>query len=199
MSETDPTHERSEKLVAFLIATVTVLAAIVTFLQTYASGKGNEADRSSTQFVIQAMQVRTSGETKVSHDWEGAYQTWYELDLQALAADLAGDTAAAQRYRAVRDRIASLSPILSDKYFTPGSGLAPHYSAFQADTYVVDSTRLTEKFEAFNEIGDAWDNRSRTFVVHLTLLAVALALFGLSTTISGFMRSAFLVLGSTLA
>lgn len=199
MNESDATHERSEKLVAFLIATVTVLAAVVTFLHTYASGKGNEADRESTRHVIQAMQVRASGETRASHEWEGAYQTWYELDLQALAADLAGDTAAAERYRAVRDHIMGLSPMLSPKYFEPGSGITPHYSGYQADTYIVESTRLTEKFAAFNEIGDAWDDRSGAFVVHLTLLAVSLALFGLSTTISGFMRTVFLILGSTLA
>ncbi len=197
MSEND--SDRAEKIVAFLIATVTVLAAVVTFLQTYASGRGNEADRNSTLSIMQAMQVRTTGETQASHQWEGAYQTWYELDLQALAADLAGDKAAAERYRAVRDHIATLSPMLSSKYFDPGSGNTPDYSGFQADIYIVESTRLTEKFAAYNEIGDAWDQRSNAFVVHLTLLAVSLALFGLSITIHGLMRTAFQVLGSVLA
>ena len=199
MNQTQASEERSENLVAFLIATVAVLAAVITFLQTYSSGKGDEADRASTQFALQAMQVRTGGETRVSHEWQGAYQTWYELDLQALAADLAGDKAAADRFRLVRDRIAGLSPILSSKYFDPASGETPDYYGYQADTYIVDSTRLSEKFAAYNEIGDAWDDRSKAFIVNLTLLAVSLALFGLSTTISGFMRTAFIVLGSVIS
>ncbi len=199
MSENKPTGERSEKLVAFLIASVTVLAAVVTFLQTYTSGKGSEADRTSTQYAIQAMQVRTSGETKVSHEWEGAYQLWYELDLQALASDLSGDTAAAERYRSVRDHIAGLSPMLAAKYFNSQSGNSPDYNGYQADIYIVDSTRLSEKFAAYNNIGDAWDDRSKAFIVHLTLLAVSLALFGLSTTISGLMRRVFIGLGIVIA
>lgn len=199
MSETAPAHEPSEKLVAFLIATVTVLAAVITFLHTYSSGRSNLANRSSTQSVIQAMQVRTTGETEASQQWQGAYQTWYELHLQALAADLAGDAAAAERYRTVRDHIAGLSPMLSSKYFDADSGNTPDYSGFQADNYIVESTRLTEKFAAYKEIGDTWDDRANTFVVHLTLLAVGLALFGLSTTIQGFMRTVFQGLGSALA
>jgi Tfp pilus assembly protein PilV len=93
MSYSNSSEERIEKLVAFLIASVTIVAAVVTFLQTYTSGKANEADRTATQYAIQAMEARTSGETQVSHEWEGAYQTWYELDLQRMAADLSGDTA----------------------------------------------------------------------------------------------------------
>ena len=192
-------QSRSEKIVAFLIASITVLIAIVTFLQTYASGKGNEADRTSTQYAIQAMQVKTSGETRDSHDWEGGYQAWYELDLQALGADLSGDTAAAQRYRAIRDHILKLSPLLSSKYFTPDSGLSPDYAGYQADTYLVESTRLEQKFQAYNSIGDAWDNRSNAFVVHLTLLAVSLSLLGLSTTIIGVMRRFFIALATIIA
>jgi len=199
MSESQASEERLEKLVAFLIASVAVLAAVITFLQTYSSGKGDEADRTSTQFVIQAMQARTGGETRVSHEWQGAYQTWYELDLQALAADLAGDKAAADRYRLVRDRIAGLSPILSPQYFDPASGRTPDYSGYQADTYIVESTRLTEKYAAYNKIGDAWDDRSKVLIVHLMLLAVSLSLFGLSTTIKGFMRGAFIALGSLIS
>ncbi len=201
MSEIHPpqTQDRTEKIVAFLIASTAILIAIVTFLQTYASSKGSEADRASTQYAIQAMQVKTSGETRVSHEWEGAYQTWYELDLQALGADLADDTAGAQRYRAVRDHILRLSPLLSGKYFDPDSGKAPDSYGYQADTYLVESTRLEEKFQAYNKIGDVWDNRSNAFIAHLTLLAVSLSLFGLSATITGSTRRIFIVLGSLIA
>ncbi len=199
MTETTSSQPRAEKLVSFLIASVAVLAGLITYMQTYSAGKGNEADRQSTQFAIQAMQVKASGQTLVSHDRQGAYQTWYELDLQALAADLAGDTPAAERYRAVRDHIATLVPIFGSSYFDPASGTGPNVAKYEADVYVVESTRLSEKFTAYNELGNAWGDRAKTFIVHLTLLAVTLSLYGLSTTLRGFMRGIFITLGTLIA
>jgi tetratricopeptide (TPR) repeat protein len=199
MTETTSTQTRAEKLISFLIASMAILAAIVTTLQTYAASKSNEAKRLSSQYAIQAMQVKASGQTRVSHDRQGAYQTWYELDLQALGADLAGDTAAAERYRAVRDHIATLVPIFAAPYFDPASGLGPNVSRYESDVYVVESTRLSEKFAAYNELGNAWDNRANIFIVHLTLLAVTLSLYGLSTTLHGFMRGVFVGLGTIIA
>lgn len=199
MSETTSPQTRAEKLVSFLIACVAILAAIVTSMQTHASGKSSEARRASSQYAIQAMQAKASGQTRVSHDRQGAYQTWYELDLQALAADLAGDTSAAARYRAVRDHIAGLAPIFSAPYFDPSSASIPDIARYEADVYVVESARFSEKFTAYNELSNAWDSRANTFIVHLTLLAVTLSLYGLSTTLRGFMRGVFIALGTLIA
>ena len=199
MTETTSTQTRAEKLISFLIAGMAILAAVITTLQTYAAGKGNQAERLSSQYAIQAMQAKASGQTRVSHDRQGAYQAWYELDLQALGADLAGDTAAAERYRAVRDHIATLSPIFAAPYFDAASGFGPDMSRYESDVYVVESARLSEKFAAYNELGNAWDNRANTFIVHLTLLAVTLSLYGLSTTLRGFMRGVFIGLGTIIA
>ncbi len=199
MSESTSPQTRAEKLVSFLIASVAILAAFITSMQTYASGKSDEAKRASSQYAIQAMQSKASGQTRVSHDRQGSYQIWYELDLEALAADLAGDTAAAARYRAVRDHIAGLSPIFAAPYFDPSSGLAPDLARYEADTYIVESARFSEKFTAYNEVSNAWDRRAATFIVHLTLLAVTLSLYGLSTTLRGFMRGVFLALGTFIA
>ena len=199
MTETTSTQTRAEKLISFLIAGMAILAAVITTLQTYAAGKGNQAERLSSQYAIQAMQAKASGQTRVSHDRQGAYQAWYELDLQALGADLAGDTAAAERYRAVRDHIATLAPIFVAPYFDAASGLGPDMSRYESDVYVVESARLSEKFAAYNELGNAWDNRANTFIVHLTLLAVTLSLYGLSTTLRGFMRGVFIGLGTIIA
>jgi tetratricopeptide (TPR) repeat protein len=199
MTETSSSQTRAEKLISVLIASIAILAAIITSLQTYASGKSNDAQRLSSEYAIQAMQVKAMGQTRVSHDRQGAYQTWYELNLQALGADLAGDTQAAARYRAVRDHIASLVPIFTSPYYDPASGYGPDIFRYEADTYLVESTRLSEKFTAYNKLNNAWSNRANTFVVHLTLLAVTLSLYGLSTTMRGFMRGVFVGLGSVIA
>lgn len=199
MTETTSPQTRAEKLISFLIASVAILAAIITAMQTYAAGKSKEAERLSSQFALEAMQVKASGQTRISHERQGAYQTWYELDLQALAASLAGDEAAATRYREVRDHIATLVPIFANPYFDSASGLGPNVARYESDVYVVESTRLSEKFTAYNELGNAWDNRANTFIVHLTLLAVTLSLYGLSTTLRGFMRGVFIGLGTLIA
>lgn len=188
-----------EKLVSFLIASVAVLAAIITSMQTYASGKKAEADRASSAYAVQAMQVRASGQAQVSYERQGAYRTWYELDLQALGAELAGDDAAATRFRAVRDQIAKLSPVFGPEYYDPAAQASPDLYKYEAKLYIEESTRLTEQFTANKEVGNAWDKRANAFIVHLTLLAVALALYGLSTTLSGFVRAMFIVLGTFLA
>ena len=198
MTETTSPQTRAEKLISFLIASVAILAAIITSLQTNAAGRGNEAKRISSQYAIEAMQVKASGQTQVSRDRQG-YQTWYELDLQALGADLAEDTDAAARYRTVRDQVAGLSPLFANPYFDPASGYHPDVARYESDVYVVDSTSLSEKFTAYNELANAWDNRANTFIVHLTLLAVTLSLYGLSTTLRGFMRGVFITLGTVIA
>ncbi len=105
----------------------------------------------------------------------------------------------AARYRAVRDQIARLVPIFDHPYYDPASGYGPDVARYEADTYVVESTRLSEKFTAYNELSNAWDKRANIFIVHLTLLAVTLSLYGLSTTLRGFMRSVFVGLGSIIA
>lgn len=199
MTESSSAQTRAEKLISFLIASVAILAAVISAMQIYADGKNNEAKRASSQFAIQAMQSKTSGQTRVSREGRGAYQIWYELDLQALGADLAGDAEAATRYRAVRDHIAALTPIFSSLYFDPASRRSPNIAKYEADTYVVESARFTEKFAAYNRLSKAWDSRANTFVVHLTLLAVTLALYGLSATLRGVMRGVFIGLGTAIA
>ncbi len=168
-------------------------------MHTYSSGKSNEAERLSTLNAIDSMQVKATGQTRVSHDRQGAYQTWYELDLQALGAELAGDTEAAARYRAVRDQIATLVPIFTAPYYDPASGYGPDVARYEADTYLVESTRLSERFTAYRELSNAWNKRANTFIVHLTLLAVTLSLYGLSTTLHGSIRGVFIGLGTFIA
>lgn len=199
MSENTSSQTRAEKIISFLIASTAILAAVITALQTHASGKGSTAERLSTQNAIQAMQVKAIGQTRVSRDRQGAYQTWYELDLQGLGAELAGDTEAAARYRAVRDHIGTLTPLFTAPYYDPNSGYGPDVARYEADTYIIDSTRLSEKFKAYNELSNAWEKRANILIVHLTLLAVTLSLYGLSTTLHGFMRGVFVGLGTVIA
>ena len=56
-------------------------------------------------------------------------------------------------------------------------------------------TGLAERSAAWFAVKQAWDEKANTYVVHLTILAVALFLLGLATTISGRARWVFVVAG----
>lgn len=191
-------EDRLEKLVSILIATVTILAAVTAFFQVYASTQAGQANRQAQAYSIQATTRRVSGAVQISYDWQGAFQTWQELDLQATAAEQDGDTAAAERYRQLRDRLASVSPLLQAPYFDTALNW-PNLNSYEADVYLVESERWSEKFAAAAALGNAWDGIASAFVIQLTLLAVTLSLYGLATTISSWVRWLFLGVGSTLA
>lgn len=190
------TGEPFERVVAILIALVTLLAAIVGFLQADAGSRADQAGRDAQRNAIQAMGHQVSGATQVAYDWSDAYQTWYTLDTLALSADNTGDDAAAERYRALSRRVTRLSPLLAAPYFDPASGNAPDIAGYEADVYLVKATAQAERYLASAALDNAWSDKANTYVTHLTLLAVTLFLFGLSVTMTG--RTRWLFLGAGL-
>jgi tetratricopeptide (TPR) repeat protein len=178
------TEDRFKRLIAFLIALVTVFIAVISYLQSDAGARDDAANRDTKRYALEAFGKQVSGDARVNFDYNSAYQSYYELDLLAQAAQVVGDDASANRYLALRDRMTSLSPMLEPPYFDSASGV-PNVEAYETDTYIVEITALKERFAAASIVKDAWDTKANTYIVHLTLLAVSLFLFGLSTTISG--------------
>jgi tetratricopeptide (TPR) repeat protein len=187
-----------ERMVVVLITSVALLAAIVTLLQTDASSRADRAERDGQRYAIQAMGRRIVGGAKVDYGWY-AYQVWDEIDVQRLLADRADDTAAAARYRSLRSRIASLSPFLAPPYFDPEGSNEPDLAHYEADTYYVDATALSERYTVAAALNNAWTDKANTYVTHLTLLAVSLFLYGLATTVAGWTRWLFVGVGSVIA
>jgi len=176
--------DRFKKIIAFLIAVVTVLIAVISYLQSDAGARDDAANRDTKRYALEAFGKQVSGDARVNFDYNRAYQSYYEMDLLAQAAEVVDDQAAAQRYLALRDSMTGLSPMLAPPYFDAAQGV-PNVSAYESDTYLVEITTLKERFAAASIVKDAWDTKANTYIVHLTLLAVALFLYGLSTTISG--------------
>jgi tetratricopeptide (TPR) repeat protein len=199
MSESTSSEDRLNHLTTMLIVTVALLAATVALLQQDAATRGDRLRRDSQRFAIQAMRQRSVGEMRVGYDWNSAYQTWLELDLLAESAEQDNHTAAARRYRTMRDEIATLSPLLAAPYFDTATGAAPHVFGYEADTYLVEATALSERALAFFAVGDAWDSKADASITHLSLFAVALALFGLAATLSGRVRWIFVSTGTLIA
>ncbi len=180
----NPPEDRFKNLVAVLLAIVTVLIAIVTYLQSDAGSRDDAANRDTKRYTLEAFGKQVSGDSRVNFDYNSAYQAYYELDLLAEAARNVGDEAAAQRYTALRDNMTELSPMLKPPYFDPATDQL-NVAKYEADTYLVEITALRERFVAAQGVKDAWDSKANTYIVHLTLLAVSLFLYGLAVTISG--------------
>jgi tetratricopeptide (TPR) repeat protein len=193
--------ERFKRLIAILISSVTIIAAIAAYLQTDAGARAAQANRDAQQYAIRALGLRVSGQADVDYGWYGATHTWFQLETSADSAIQDYDEAAARRYRTVRDRIAELSPMLNAPYFDPSdgeNGWYPDYSAYQSDRYIVTATEYDERYTLNARLNNAWDAKANTYVLHLTILAVSLALFGLSTTLESWTRWLFVGFGCML-
>ncbi len=180
----DQNADRFKKLIALLLAVITVFIAVVTYLQSDAGSRDDAANRDTKRYALEAFGKQVSGDARVNFDYNSAYQSYYELDLLAVSAATVGDEAAARRYEALRDRMLALSPMLAAPYYDPETD-ALNVAKYEADTYLVEITALQERFAAASAVKDAWDSKANTYIVHLTLLATSLFLYGLSTTISG--------------
>jgi tetratricopeptide (TPR) repeat protein len=186
--------EPFEQIIAILIATVTIMAALVGYLQVDANARNKEALRQAQAYAIEAVSLKASGEVE-SSAWVDLWRLWEELNSLAVVADEFDDPQAAERFRAVSSRVAQLSPVLSPPYFNPASDEAPNQAAFEADAYLVETTALSERFTKAFIIADVWNNKGDSYTAHLTLLAVTLFFFGISVTLAGRTRWIFVITG----
>lgn len=190
--------EATKRLVSILIATTTIIAALAAFLQTDAGGRATQANRNAQRYAIEALGTRATGQSQVDYGWYGAAKMYYDLDTQASTLDSTGETAIAERIRRTRDKITTLSPLLAEPYFDPESGFYPSRGRFEADTFLVKATELSERYKVSATLNNIWNDKANTYIVHLTLLAVALALYGLSTAPDNWTRWVFIGAGCTL-
>lgn len=192
-------REKFNQIIAVLIAVVTAALAIITYTQNDAGSRDDAANRDTKRYAMEALGRKVSGDAQVNFDYNRAYQAYYEYELLAASAESLEDPAAAARYTTLRDQMATLSPLLAEPYFNKETGEV-NIARYEADTYVVETTALAERFTAASAVKDAWDAKANTYIIHLTLLAVALFLFGMSTTISGSLtRWIFAGVGSAVA
>ncbi len=174
-----------------LIATVALIAALIAYLQADASNQSSSANRNSQQYATQALGEQTYGASEMTYQNQAIVQTWKQLQVLAASATNHGDDAAAKRYQDAADQIKGLSGIFDPKYFDPTTQDLPSTDAFAADLYSAESIGLSERSIIQLGVHDVWDGKASAYVAHLTLLAVALALFGLGLATSGFIRYVF--------
>lgn len=187
------------QVVALLMTLIIIQSAVITFWFTMADDSNGDAGRDAQILALEGLGKRTIGSIQSNYDETGAYQRWVELDTLAKLADYKTDTLSAQRLRAARDRITKLSPLLQAPYFDAGTGAAPNYKQYQADTFLIEAIRLSEQFENQARLKEQWSDRASAYTVMLTLLAVTLFLMGISTNSSRRLRMLFFIVGLVLA
>ncbi len=184
-----PTPEAAGKLdfnkvIAVLIALVTLVTAIVAYCQSDASGRDDQANRDGMRYILEAFGTQVSGDARVNYDYNVAYQALYEYDLLANSTANRENTVASENYSQLAAEMKKLSPMLAMPYLEGSEGAVPNVGLYESDVYLVKITSLLEKFTAASAVKDEWDYKANTYIVHLTLLAVSLFLFGLSTAMS---------------
>ncbi|GMV34794.1 MAG: hypothetical protein DCC59_00730 [Chloroflexi bacterium] len=188
-------EQRFENMATILIASVAIWVAITAYFHNYASNISDQARRRAQQYAIEATKREVNGAIQFSYEWQGAFQTWREIGWQIAAAQQNGDTAAVERLLALQERVLTLSKLLGPQYFDPAVGW-PDSSKYEAESYLVESTRLSETYLAESELGNFTDSTADSLIVQITLLTVSLSLYGLSMALKGRVRWLFIVVGS---
>jgi tetratricopeptide (TPR) repeat protein len=193
--------ENFNKLVVAIIALVTVYAGLVAYLQTWADNGYSTAVREGQTLAMDALGNEMSSRQRENYDFS-LYTTWSEWEERYSQAEGVDDAAAA-RAQDVMDLIAPLTPLLDESgaYFTPETLTQTYWAnvdAYHVDTNLVETTRLLEKRAFAIERASVWNGKSDGYVTVLTVLAVALFLYGLSTTMKGGLRYVFGVAGTIL-
>jgi len=173
-------HEEAEEIDTIgWVVMITLLIALLTVQMEHYGAEGGQALDRAQQYAVQAIGVKARGETVAGYAWNDAYRQWLDWESQSSLAEQRGDTEAAARYRAVRDRLATLTPLLSPAYLDSVSG-QPDLRAFEADTYLVQATMLQERYLRAMRMYDVLMSRSDAFGKQIVLLGIALALIALA-------------------
>lgn len=188
-------NKKFDNLVTILISTVAIWVSITAYFQNYASNLSEQSRKSAQQYAIEATKREVNGVIQYSYDWQSAYQTWYLLGLQVTSAEQSGDTVAAERYRRLQEKIVPLSKMLQPQYFDPSTGILDT-SRYESESYLVEATRLSETYLAESASGNFTNNLADGLIVQITLLTVALSLYGLSLALSGRVKWLFVIVGS---
>lgn len=194
-------EESFRRWLAVLIALVTLLVGITTYLQSDASGLAATLNRRAQENELASTGVRSRGQVElafaefvVAREYDEMYGTRVRLSEN-------NEAVAAGGYITASREVTALTPALGPNYTTTREdGLrTTMFTQFEADTWVVTATLLSERRAAAAAEGNAWDNKANNYVAAIATLAVSLFLFGLASTFSGFMRWMFLLVGAGIS
>ncbi len=182
--------QQFNNIIVVILASVTVLASLVAFLQSWADTHYAANIRRVQTLATEALGYDMRSRQQEGYDFS-LYTTWNEWDWRQTRA---ADEAAARRAEQITALIQPLTSLLDPPYFDPETATSDLY-AYHADINVVTTTLLMEERAFAIDLANAWNARSDGYITVLTLLAVALFLFGLSTTVKTRLRYLFALVG----
>lgn len=146
--------DRFQSLVAVAIAATATCAALVAYMQADAAARDDRASRDSKRYATEAFGRQVAGDARTNYDYYTAYQAWNEFQSLSHSAQARGDSAAAQRYETMQQRMTRLTPLLTAPYFDAEKGVADS-TAWDADVYVEEIAALREKYDAASGVKEA--------------------------------------------
>lgn len=191
--------DRFEQITAVIMTLIVIQTAVITYWFTLADDANGDAGRDGQIFALEGLGKRTVGNIRLSYDQTSAFSSWLELDTLARLAEQRGDSITAAQLRAARDRLPRLSPLLGAPYFEPGTSTTPDIKQYEVDTFLRESIALAERFENQSRLKTQWADRSSSYTVMLTVLAVTLFLLGISGNSPRLIRRLLFGIGVALA
>jgi hypothetical protein len=200
-----------EILTTILIMAVTLLGAVVAYLQANASVYESQSRREAQAIAVQLMGELERTDWVVRYDlattarYLSLSQESLVKQMVALQLESEGQAALAARYQAegalAQAEAGALKPhsrLLSDPHYATAEGM-PDAAKYMADMNA-QANALLEKQNAAADRAHEWADKGDTYVTILTLQAVVLFLYGLSLTLRGRLsRYIFVATGTLIA
>ncbi len=189
-------EDHVKRWLGILIAFITLLVTATSFLEDYAA----------TQRVTYARYSRENSTASTAQRVRGLLDTTFashlvreydELMDQARSLDANRPLEAGAFITAART-LTKESPLLAAPYTTfdeRGWRTSTDYARYEAETWVITATLLSERSEAAAKIAEAWNNKGDNYKVALVVFAVVLFLLALASLLSGCVRWIFLLVG----
>lgn len=207
MTETVPppakrsNEESLKRWLAVLIAFVTLLVGITTFLQTDSSSRAALNYRLAQENAVASTGVRTRGQEEVAFSDYMVAREFDELWATARRLNEYGDAPAARAYLTASQQVGNLTPLLQPPLTRINSNntRTTDVNRYEVETWVITGTILSERRSAASEEAANWDGKGNNYVAAIAVFAVSLFLLGLASTLAGCVRTSFILLGIGLS
>jgi tetratricopeptide (TPR) repeat protein len=177
------------------IALMTIYAAIIGMLQVQAGNLNTQYRAETQRYAIESMRIRSVGETQSAFDTVAVARMVDFIEQQRSLAESRNDTAIVDKMDIMREALNNVSPILKPPYDALGDDASAHYDV---ELYIRDATRAEQYRAAYAPMDAGWDSKANTYVVHLTLLALVLALLGLGVVMHDIPRAMVLTMAGII-
>ena len=175
----DKFMSRLNVVIAIIVAVIALLGSFITKINNDASAKSSLAGNDEQRYYYDSIGAEINGAADVNYSFGTVYQLWYQYNVQLTAAKKDHDQHTIQTFSALRDTVAKTSPLFDPKYFDANTGQV-NLVRYKADQYGTRVYTLQEEQQAAADVAAAWGQKSSTYVLQLTLLAVAGLLLGLA-------------------